>query len=90
MNSNTSSNGGTSTRTTVSPREPHLNGLNRRQNARPALNPTTKKGASRPTPNAVTMLAFACPPEYRGKNIKEHKEFIWACELVFRESPVFI
>ena len=29
------------------------------------------------------------PPEYRGKNIKEHKEFIRACELVFRESPVF-
>jgi hypothetical protein len=34
-------------------------------------------------------LRMKPPPEYRGKNIKEHKEFIRACELVFRESPVF-
>jgi hypothetical protein len=34
-------------------------------------------------------LRMKPPPEYRGKNIREHKEFIRACELVFRESPVF-
>ncbi len=40
-----------------------------------------------PTLRAPT-LRIKAPPEYRGKNIKEHKDFIRACELVFRESPV--
>ena len=40
-----------------------------------------------PTRHGRTGLRSKPPPEYRGKNIREHKEFIRACELVFRESP---
>lgn len=29
------------------------------------------------------------PPDYRGRSIREHKDFFWACELVFRDSPDF-
>lgn len=42
----------------------------------------------RPPALRAPSLRIKAPPEYRGKNIREHKDFIRACELVFRESPV--
>lgn len=42
----------------------------------------------RPPTLRAPSLRIKAPPEYRGKNIREHKDFIRACELVFRESPV--
>jgi hypothetical protein len=51
--------------------------------------PTRKRGAASPMgrAHAKRMLKPKNPTEYRGKNLKEHREFFRSCEVAFRLLP---